>query len=143
MKTFAAFFLFFTVLFVLGQALRNDLAPRMPDDAVVLICGLLSLALLWIWQRRLAAPTTSHPPPTLEDLEREIAATPALVWHMPEGTSPPRRQRSHPNPGCDPSPKPNLNPDRGVHPAAPSGLRPDQAGGPAATPRAGQTAPKM
>ena len=59
MKAFAAFMLF---------------------DGLVLVCGLAAAVLVWIWLRSTKAAASADHPPTLEDMERALAATSALVW---------------------------------------------------------------
>lgn len=80
MKAFAAFILFLIPLFVLGKILRNEFAPRLSDDGLLLISGLAAAALAWIWLKGTRPATAAAAPATLEDLERSLAATPALVW---------------------------------------------------------------
>lgn len=80
MKAFAAFILFVTAIFLIGRILRDNFAPGFPDDGLVLISGLAAAVLVWIWLRRTNAATPADHPPTLEDLERALAATSALVW---------------------------------------------------------------
>lgn len=80
MKAFAAFILLLTAFFVFGRILRHDFAPGLPDNRLVLISGLAAAVLVWIWLRNTKAATPADHPPTLEDLERALAATSALVW---------------------------------------------------------------
>lgn len=80
MKAFAAFILFVSAFFVIGMILRDDFAPGLPDDGLVLVSGLAAAVLVWIWLRCTKAATPPDYPPTLEDLERALAATSALVW---------------------------------------------------------------
>lgn len=89
MKAFSAFILFATAFFVIGRILRDDFAPGLPDDVLVLISGLAAAVLVWIWLRSTKTATPPDHPPTLEDLERALATTSALVWEAaPAPTAP-------------------------------------------------------
>lgn len=72
--------LLFIVLAALSMASLKEMLPGMTEPASFLL-SVLGLGLLFWFFRPKAAPATFEPlPPTLEQLEQDRAAQPALKW---------------------------------------------------------------
>lgn len=83
MKSFVAFILIYGAMYLLADAIRDEFWPRMDDVGLVWTCLIGSAAAVALLRLDGKRPEVT-PPPSLEDLERDIAAMPALTWRKVE-----------------------------------------------------------